>query len=147
MEKNKILDLMVAQHALIEALFSAFKDEVSINPARAKSFLSDLTWEVKKHFFIEEQAIFNLLPWKDQEILEMVAKLKQEHILIVDGLEKSFSDLSLLSGQGGEEFGKLIMGHRQAEEKKLYPLLEERLTPEEKEYILARARQIPLQPI
>lgn len=145
MKKDKILDIMVAQHALIETLFTAFKDEVREKSDVAKSFFSDLVQEVKKHFFIEEQAIFNLLPWKDLKIAEIVEKLKKEHSLMINMLEKASADLkaNLLES---ESFSVLMKSHVATEEKELYPLLDEKLTDDEKMHIISRIEQLPFGP-
>jgi len=141
---NTILDIMVAQHGLLEALFQAFKGEFKENPEAAKKFLSEFTWEIKKHFFIEEQAIFGLLPWKDSEILEIVRELKKEHIIMFDKLEKMLENLSDESEKEMQEFLKLITIHREKEEKKLYPLLDEKLSEAEKVLVISRVNEIPI---
>lgn len=145
MDKNKILDIMVAEHALIESLFVAYKDEVIQNPERANIFFAELVWEVKKHFFVEEQAIFNLLPWKDQEISEMVKFLKQDHFVIINILEKVLQKKESLSEVEKDGFTLLMKNHLEVEEKKLYPLLDEKLNTEEKKHIIARINQVPME--
>jgi len=145
MKKDTILDLMVAQHALIGALFVAFKDDFKISQEKAKVFFVELIGEVKKHFFIEEQAIFNLLPWKDPEISKMVAKLKREHVLMIAHLEKDLEDWSEKEIDK-EYFSKLMEGHLETEEKNLYPLLDERLNDEEKKLIISRINGMPFGP-
>ena len=144
MGNTAILDIMVAQHGLLEALFQAFKDEFKENPEAAKKFLSEFSWEIKKHFFIEDQAIFALLPWKDSEILEIVRDLKKEHIIMLDKLEKMLENLSDESGEEMQGFLKLVTSHREKEEQKLYPLLDERLPEAEKGLIISRVNEIPI---
>jgi len=144
MGNTAILDIMVAQHGLLEALFQAFKDEFKENPEAAKKFLSEFSWEIKKHFFIEDQAIFALLPWKDSEILEIVRDLKKEHIIMLDKLEKISENLSDEENNGIENFLKLLTSHREKEEQKLYPLLDEKLSGEEKSLVISRVNEIPI---
>lgn len=144
MANTKILDIMVAQHGLIEALLVSFKDEMKQSEELAKKTYSELVWEVKKHFFVEEQAIFNLFPWKDTEILEMVKELKKEHVIMIEQMEKGASEF-LVEGDGG--FQALIRDHLEMEEKKLYPLMDERLNDEEKALIISRINEMPLKEI
>jgi len=144
MENTTILDIMVAQHGLLEVLFQAFKDEFKENPEAAKKFLSEFSWEIKKHFFIEDQAIFALLPWKDPEISEIVHGLKKEHITMLDKLEKMLENLSDESEEEMQGFLKLMTSHREKEEQKLYPLLDEKLSKAEKNLIISRVNEIPI---
>lgn len=136
MKKDIILEIMVAQHALLEALFASFKGEPA-GSQQKQNFFAELTLEAKKHFLIEEQAIFALLPWKGGEILEMVNKLKREHILMTAKLEGAAID---------EEFSKTMESHLEVEEKKLYPLLDKKLNDEEKKLIISRINEIPFGP-
>jgi len=145
MAKDTISTLMVAQHALIETLFTAFRDELGPNPSRAKSFLMELSWEARKHFFVEEQAIFNLLPWRDSEILEITEKLKKDHVVILEIIGKSLADLGLNNMQTSG-FTALMKNHLEIEEKKLYPMLDEKLNDEEKRHIISRINEIPFTP-
>ena len=141
---NKILDIMVAQHALIDTLFVAFRDELGQNPKGAQGFFTDLVWEVKKHFFVEEQAIFDLIPWKDPEIQEIVKGLKQDHFILLGSLDKASKDLSVFNSIQKDGFSALMAKHLETEEKKLYPILDERLTEEEKKHIISHIAQVPL---
>jgi hemerythrin-like domain-containing protein len=139
MADTQISEIMVAQHHLIEALFEGFRDELKTNVEAARNFYAELVWEVKKHFFIEEQAIFDLLPWKDPEVSGILTELKNEHRIMAENLDK-------IENLGGDESGftAMMKGHVEKEEKKLYPMLDERLTPEEKQHIISRIGQIPL---
>jgi len=144
MENTTILDIMVAQHGLIEALFQAFLAESKENPKSAKKFFSEFFWEIKKHFFIEDQAIFSLSPWNDSEIKEMMQGLKKEHIAILDKLAKISENSVDENSEEMKEFLKLITIHREKEEQKLYPLLDEKLSEAEKGLIISRVNEIPI---
>ncbi len=144
MEKNKILNIMVAQHGLIEALFLAFKDEVKVHQERAKIFLSEFSWEIKKHFFIEEAAIFGFSLAGNSEITEIISRLKYEHVLMADQLNKMIKGISEINNGQTEEFLKLLTSHREAEEQKLYPHLDEKLSDEQKMLIISRINEIPV---
>jgi len=142
--ENSILDVMVNQHALLETLFSAFKDEVKENLEEAKPFLSELVWESRKHFLVEEGAIFDYLPWSDPEISGMIDHIKKEHVIMIDRLGKMQKNLSAIEGEEVEIFGRLLTGHRKFEEERLYPVLDKRLTSGQREVIIKRADEIPI---
>ncbi len=142
--ETTILDIMVAQHGLIEALFQAFQAEMKENPESAKKLFSEFFWEIKKHFFIEEHAIFSLSPWNDPETSKMMQGLKKEHIIILEKLEKISENLSDENSEEMKESLKLITIHREKEEQKLYPLLDEKLSEEEKSLVISRVNEIPI---
>jgi hemerythrin superfamily protein len=144
MAENTILNLMVSHHALLGALFTLFRDEAKESSSRAGSSLSELTWETKKHFFAEENAIFNLPQIKTMQVYDMVNHLKDEHIKMLNDL-KDFSDnLDKITDEKIEEFFKLLEDHRKVEEQELYPKLDKELSTEQKTQIVARINEIPL---
>ena len=128
----------MAQHALLDTLFAAFKDEMGTSPEKAKAFFDEFAWEMKKHFFVEEQAIFNLLVLGNNEIGDIVGRLKKEHATMLQILEK---------GPEGpnEGFAILLKNHVDLEEKKLYPALDEKLNDDEKALIVSRINQVPFE--
>jgi hemerythrin-like domain-containing protein len=136
MQNNRITELMVAQHALLDTLFVAFKDEMGTSPEKAKVFFDEFAREMKKHFFVEEQAIFNLLVLGNGEVDDIVGRLKKEHATMLQILEK---------GPEGpnEGFSILLKNHVELEEKKLYPALDEKLNDDEKALIVSRINQVP----
>jgi len=137
-----ILNLMIAQHAFLEAIFSIFQTEMKNNSEKAKDSLSEFVWESKKHFFVEEEVIFNFMVWKEPKILEIINQLKIEHSIMIDKLEKMERDLKIVSATEIEDFYKLLASHREVEEKNLYPKLDESLSTSQKLQIIKRATQI-----
>lgn len=143
-ENNRISEIMISHHALIEALLHVFEDEVLANPEKAEIFFSEFEWELKKHFFTEEQAIFDISLEEDAEVSAIIKKLRYDHIVILDKLEKLAKD-PLSAGQGKiEEIGRLLAVHRETEDKKLYPLLDKRLSEDQKKIVISRVNEIPL---
>lgn len=141
---NTILNLMVNQHGLIEALFFVFKDEVSSKSERVKKAFSDLSWELKKHFFVEEEAIFNFLAWKSAEISEVVSKLKADHILILGKIDYIEKNIDKISTDDVQNLYEVIKAHREIEEKEAYPLIDQTLSDTQKEKIFKRVNEIPI---
>lgn len=135
-EKNSILNLMLDQHALIEALFFVFKDD------ETERSLKDFSWEIKKHFFIEEGAIFDFLAWNDSQIAETIKRLKEEHIEMLNMLAKMAYVLPKTSAEDLDKFYEILKGHRETEEEELYPVLDKRLTEGQKEQVVNRINQV-----
>ena len=143
-EENSILTLMVSHHALLEALFFPFRDEARDNSKRAEASLSELVWEIRKHFFIEESAIFDFIPLKTMKIFETMNHLRDEHLMMLIDLKRFSENFSEIKSEDIENFYKLLMHHREMEEKELYPQLDKELNDEQKRHIIHRINEIPV---
>lgn len=143
MDSKKILDLMVEQHALLDTLFMAFKSALAVNEQSARESFDELFKETKRHFFIEEQAIFNLLPWKKPEVLEMVNGLKKEHVILMGQLEQVEKDLNAIKNIEAD-YTAILKRHVAIEEKMLYPMLDQKLNDQEKTLIVSRINELPI---
>lgn len=144
MEKNSILSLMVNQHALIEALFFIFKNGVESKTKRVENAFLDFSWELRKHFFVEEEAIFNYLPWGSASLSGIIKELKKEHVEMLNIAEQMKGNLSGVLSNDLDNLYDILKEHRQTEEKSLYPVMDKRLTASQKEFVALRIRQIPI---
>jgi hemerythrin superfamily protein len=144
MAQDTILNLMVNHHALIETMFVSFRDEAREKFPRAGASLSELSWEMKKHFFAEENAIFDFFPLKSMDIFRIINQLKEEHISMLNYLKKFSDNLARISEEDIEDFYKLLKDHRETEEKKLYPKLDKEMREDQKMQILSRINEIPI---
>jgi hemerythrin-like domain-containing protein len=63
---------------------------------------------------------------------------------MLDKLEIMLENLSDESEKEMQEFLELITVHREKEEQKLYPLLDEKLSEAEKGLIISRVNEIPI---
>lgn len=139
---ENILNLMVMQHGMLESLFSVFQLELKNDQEKAKQSLSEFSWELKKHFFIEESVIFNFMAWKESAITTVIDQLKKEHSIMLEMVEKMSNEFPLMAEQNAEPFLKLLQSHRGVEEKNLYPRLDADLSDPQKDQIIKRANQI-----
>jgi hemerythrin-like domain-containing protein len=139
---ENILGLMVIQHGMLESLFSVFQLELKKDQEKAKKSLSEFSWELKKHFFIEENVIFNFMSWKDSAITIVIDQLKKEHSIMLEMTEKMLNDFSVTAEQNSEQLAELLKSHRGVEEKNLYPRLDADLSEAQKDQIIKRANQI-----
>mgnify|MGYP001590173107 CR=1 FL=1 len=142
---QKISELMISHHALIEVLVAVFKDEAAKDGAGAKESFDKLKWELEKHFFIEENALFGFyIKGVHQEMYELVAELENEHKMVrkflkemEDGVqEKSENNISVL--------GNVLVKHREKEEQVLYPKMEKDMSALQKETVIKRINEIPI---
>jgi len=142
-EKN-ILNIMVSHHNLLEILFASFRDEVKTNSQRTERSLSELIWETKKHFFAEENAIFNFPPLKIIGVWEIVKHLKGEHVIMLEKLQNFLDNFEDIKDQDMDDFHNILENHRKIEEADLYPKLDEGMTASQKTQIILRLNEIPI---
>lgn len=141
---ENILDLMVAHHALIEALLEVCQANFQKNKEIAGKSLAKLRWELEKHIFIEEKVIFNCSCSYELDINEIISRLIEEHIAMIDMLANIDKQLVSNTEANFTGFHRLLAEHRNVEEKTLYPKIDNALDREIKEEIIARVNEIPL---
>lgn len=144
MTEDTILNLMIEHHALLEVLFDLFKAEAKDKSPGTDASLAEFTWEIKKHFFIEENAIFDYLPLKTLEVFKTMNHLRDEHITMLAELKDISEDLPEVKDENLENFHNLLEHHREIEEKELYPKLDKELRDEQKRQIISRINDIPI---
>jgi hemerythrin superfamily protein len=142
--KNEITQLMLGHHALIDVLLTAFKDTLAKNPEEAEKLFDEFRWELDKHFFVEERAIFKFCEPPEDEICRLVNKLIKEHDLMLGLMNEMKNALALRRRVDVAGFQKILTEHREAEEKVLYPWVDQKLTAAEKEAIIERINEIPI---
>lgn len=141
MENKYILDLMVSQHALIEALFFVFKNDIKGGAEKAKASFANFTEELKKHFSMEEEAIFNFSTWKKVEIAETIKHLEKEHKEMANIVDKMAQGLEKVSEKEIENLYGILLNHRKKEEEVLYPEIDKELDERERSIIIARINE------
>lgn len=144
MAGDTILNLMVSHHALLEVLFVSFLDEAKDKSKTAEVSLSELTWEMQKHFFAEENAIFNFPPLKIIGVWEIIKQLEKEHAIMLEQLKGFSENLNNIKDEDVNKFHALMESHRKIEELNLYPRLDSGLQEDQKRKIISRISEIPI---
>jgi iron-sulfur cluster repair protein YtfE (RIC family) len=144
MAENSILNLMVAHHALLNALFVLFRDQAKEKSPKTAASLTELKWETKKHFFVEESVIFDFVIMENYGVLATINQLKDEHVTMLNDLEGFSENIDQITSKDLENFYNFLESHREIEEKELYPKLDKELSEEQKSQIIARINEVPL---
>ncbi|WP_455392202.1 hemerythrin domain-containing protein [[Eubacterium] cellulosolvens] len=132
-----ISEVMKRHHYQLEGLLNRFQmsqDEAEAFPKMFNKF----KWELEKHFFIEEKAIFTLIYSDDPEIHEMKDELLREHRAILKTLGKIENDLNNKIATDLTDFQNSIKKHRDFEDEAFYPTLDRELDNERKKEIWDR---------
>jgi hemerythrin-like domain-containing protein len=144
MPEDTILNLMIAHHGLLNALFILFRDQAKEASPMTGSSLSELSWETKKHFFSEENIIFDYLPLQDEKTQQIIVRLEAEHSQMIKMIANFTRNLPQISEKDMDDFYSLMNSHREVEEKELYPKLDKELLVDQKRQIISRINEIPL---
>ena len=100
-------------------------------------------WELEKHIFTEEKAIFSSYnPKNISEGYKMVPELVQQHNEILNTVLVMRKDLMWNKPVHFHEFKEFIMAHKTFEEASLYPKLDKELTVAQKDEIIKKIREI-----
>ena len=143
-EELDILNLMVEDHCKIENLINKLDETTKEDFDSMKKAFQKFEWELEKHIFTEEKAIFtNYTPSDVSEGYKMLPELTNQHNYIVNKLNnwrKDIKNKKMLTDV--YSFKEFLVNHRKFEEEKVYPNLNEFLSEEEKRHIIAKINEI-----
>ena len=143
MKSIAILDLMMKDHGKIVKLLLDVEKSIGMELISTMKVFDTFEWELEKHIFIEEKAIFT--SYKPTNIVEgykMVPELIQQHNDILNRLRVMRKNLMWQRPIDYNEFKELIMAHKTFEEASLYPKLDQELDVSQKEEIMKKIREI-----
>lgn len=145
MRSTAILDLMVKDH---NQLMQYLKN-VENNLGNDFGFLSDsfntFQWNLEKHFFIEERAIF--IFYKPDEVerdFKFFSELMDQHSEIFEEIESLRKKLQNREPFNLDKLKKLLVRHKSFEEKSVYPMIDQEIDEAEKVFIIDRIKDIRL---
>jgi hemerythrin-like domain-containing protein len=143
MKTTAILDLMVKDHArllqllkIAESHFRQDKDDL------IKSFYT-FEWNLEKHFFVEERAIFTSYnPDYIDEGYDVFLDLSNQHTKILEMIKNLKDELESEGIADISKLKKILIKHKNLEEKKVYPKLDQEINEGEKRFIIERINEI-----
>ncbi len=145
MKSTIISEIMVRDHGKIVKLLIDFEKSIGQNEQTMMKAFNAFLWELEKHFFTEEKAIFIAYePEDENEGYAMIPELIKEHEEIFDRLKvmkKSVKKKKVFDFQG---FKELLKKHKDFEDEKVYPKFDQELDEEEKRIIIHRINEIYL---
>ncbi len=143
-ESSNILALMVKDHCKIEELINILEKNIEKDaPTVAESF-NKFEWNLEKHIFIEEKAIFT--SYNPEDIIEgykMLPELTKQHNILLNKLDLMRKDVRKKRGISYiTEFKEFLLSHKNFEEKNVYPKLNESLDDQQKRLIIEKINEI-----
>ena len=143
-KSTNIVPIMVKDHRKIEQLLDNFEASTNKDFKTMVKAFNDFEWELEKHIFVEEKAIYT--QYAPEDVVrgyKMLPTLTKQHNYIVNKLDvwrkevrnkRKITDVSSL-----KEF---IIKHKNFEEKDVYPLMDEVLDEGQKRQILQKINEI-----
>ena len=141
-----ILKLMIKDHCKIENLINDLEEKTKQDYVSMVKSFNKFEWELEKHIFTEEKAIFTSYNPEDvTEGYKMLPELTKQHNYIINTLNNWRADVQkkrMISDV--YSFKEFIIRHKDFEEEKVYPKLDESLPEEEKRNIITKINEIVL---
>jgi len=143
-DKISILSLMIEDHCNIEKLISELEKKSKEDFEVMKKAFHKFEWELEKHIFTEEKAIFTSYNPEDvAEGYKMLPELTKQHNYIINMLNNWRNDVrNKRVMREISSFKQFLIKHKNFEEEKVYPKLDESLPFEEKRHIIAKINEI-----
>jgi hemerythrin superfamily protein len=143
MKSTAILDLMVKDHARLVGLLNTVETNVEKERKTLIEAVDKFNWHLEKHIFTEEKAIFTQYsPTDVTEGYAMVPTLIKEHNVILNKMDLLRKDIMKQRPIDFYAFKELLINHKNFEEEKVYPQLDQELDEIQKQRIVDRIKEI-----
>jgi len=143
MKSTILTELMVRDHGKIVKMLHDVEKSIGMELVSTMKVFDTFEWELEKHMFVEEKAIFtSYSPKNIAEGYRMMPQLIQQHNDLLNKLQMMRKDLTWQRPVRFEEFRELLLMHKTFEEKSLYPKLDLELSVHQKEEIIKKIREI-----
>ena len=142
MNTTAILDLMVQDHAKLLKELSIVEKNIKEDPMAAKPAFRKFEWNLQKHIFVEERAIFTSYnPDYIGTMYKNISDIKKQHNSILKKLDsmRNIENQDLLCVI---DFKKILVKHKNYEETNIYPVLDQEISEDEKRSIIERIKEI-----
>lgn len=137
--EESIADLMIKHHSVIRKSLNELKSSFEEDDENIADYFNAFRWELEKHIFIEEKAIFYYCGECDEpNIHNIIANIMNDHSQMIQILTEMGNSLLKKKKPDILPFIKILGQHSSFEDKELYPLLDRVLSSEEKKKILDR---------
>ena len=140
-ENNSFTKLMVKHHRRIEDLLVLFKESTGENFELMSESFDKFKWELEKHIFTEEKAIFKFCDCKDENISTILSDLIKEHDVVLEMLNTLLNDLAIKDKFDVSQPERLLKKHKSFEDSFLYPKLDASLDNSQKSFIIKKINE------
>ena len=133
---------MLEEHERLHLLLDNFEKTLKNNAFLAGKKLDVFKWNLEKHFFLEERAVFVAYSNKSENEKTEIDKLIKEHINILSLLSDLEKEFLLGRKPDFSELNEMMRLHSKFENELFYPKLEKELDDEQKESMILKSLKI-----
>ncbi len=143
-KSTNILNLMVKDHRKIEDLLNNLEEKNNEDFDSMRKAFNKFEWELEKHIFTEEKAIFTSYNPDDiTQGYKMLPELTKQHNFIINKINnwrKGIQNQKMITDI--YSFKVYLIRHKNFEEENLYPKLDQSLPEDDKRHIVAKINEI-----
>lgn len=145
MKSNLLLNLMVKDHnRLMKCLKDVEKNIKSDFEVLLKKY-NTFEWNLEKHFFVEERAIFTAYnPDYIEDGHQLFTNLSMQHTSILEKIESLRKRLRSGKSIDVSNLEEMLVKHKTYEEKNVYPVLDVEISEGEKRFMIERIKEITI---
>ena len=143
-ESFSIRALMIKDHCKIEKLITDLEEKINTDNDSMVKLFHKFEWELEKHIFTEEKVIF--ASYNPDNVIEgynMLPELTKQHNYILNQLNNWRKEVRKRKQiPDVYSFKEFLKKHKNFEEEKVYPKLDQFLDEEQKHHILEKINEI-----
>ncbi len=143
-KSTNILNLMVKDHRKIEDLLNNLEEKNNEDFDSMRKAFNKFEWELEKHIFTEEKAIFTSYNPDDiTQGYKMLPELTKQHNFIINKINnwrKGIQNQKMITDI--YSFKVYLIRHKNFEEENVYPMLDQSLPEDDKRHIVAKINEI-----
>lgn len=143
MKSTIISEIMIRDHGKIVKLLTDFEKSINLDKKTKMKAYYTFLWELEKHFFTEEKAIFiSYEPEDKTRGYAMIPELIKEHNEIFKRLKTMKKTLKNNKDFDFQDFKIFLTKHKNFEDENVYPIFDQELDESEKKMIIHRINDI-----
>jgi hemerythrin superfamily protein len=134
---ESINKLLMKEHGRLLFYLTVLSNESSED--KLKEIFDNFKWNLQKHFFVEEKAIFNFYEKVKSDDVNNIFELMGEHgdlLELMKIVEEDFNKEKI------EDLKKLLIKHQNFEDKFFYPKLDSILNENQREELIKKINEI-----
>ena len=145
MNSNALSVLMMKDHYRLMEYLSDVENNLGRDSTVLSNAFNRFQWNIEKHFFTEEKAIFiSYNPDDPDKDYTNFSELMDQHTMILDEIQTLREKLQEGIGFDVTTLKTLLMEHKTFEEESIYSMLDQEIDVCEKRVIIDRIQEIRL---
>ena len=143
MKSNAILDVMVKDHNRLMNYLKDVKNNLESDFEVLLKLFNTFEWNLEKHFFVEERAIFTSYnPDYIEDGHQLFTNLSKQHTNILEKVESLRKRLRMGKSIDVSDLEEILLKHKTYEEKNVYPVLDLEISEGEKRFMIERINEV-----